>query len=124
MRYGKTMRYSTQICPRFQYATAILGESWTGLILRLLMEGPMRFSELLDQIEVIGDRMLSERLKSLEAEGILVRNVHTESPIRVEYCLTEKGRALNPIVEAIGCWAEQWVTLDPAQVPESANEPH
>ena len=70
----------------------------------------MRFAELRDAIPDISDRMLSERLRELEAEGILDRIVVPETPVRVEYELTEKGRALEQALASVGKWAERWVT--------------
>ena len=103
------MRYSEQICPRYQHAIALLGKRWTGLILKLLLAGPLRFNEIAEQIEVVSDRMLSERLKELEAEGVVERRVYPETPVRIEYRLTEKGEALAPVLEAISTWSERWV---------------
>lgn len=103
------MRRSEHICPRYQHAIEILGKRWTGLILKVLLKGPLRFNELAEQLAVVSDRILSERLKELEAEQVLERRVFPASPVRVEYCLTAKGQALAPVVEAIECWCEQWV---------------
>ncbi len=105
------MRYSEQICPRFQHAVEILGKRWVGLILKLLMERPLRFSELAERLEVVGDRMLAERLKELELEGVVERRVYPDMPVRVEYRLTEKGHGLSTVLEAIGQWSEHWVEL-------------
>ena len=112
------MRYSEHMCPRYQHAIEILGKRWTGLILKLLMHHPMRFNELSEQLEVVSDRMLSERLKELEQEGVIERRVFTDAPVRVEYRLTEKGTALSPVILAIEHWCEQWI--DP--VPVLADE--
>jgi len=103
------MRYSEQICPRYQHAIAILGKRWTGLILKLLLNGPLRFKELAEKIEIVSDRMLSERLKELESEGVLERRVYPATPVRIEYRLTEKGQALAPVLDAIAQWGERWV---------------
>jgi DNA-binding HxlR family transcriptional regulator len=105
------MRYSEQICPRFQHAVEILGKRWVGLILKLLLERPLRFSELAERLEVVGDRMLADRLKELEQEGVIERRVYPDTPVRVEYRLTEKGRALDAVIDAIGHWSEHWVEL-------------
>jgi DNA-binding HxlR family transcriptional regulator len=100
---------------KYQAAVDLLGKRWTGLILQQLLDGPLRFSELCDRLELASDRMVSERLKELEAAGVLERQVSIEAPVRVAYSLTEKGRALAPVVHAISDWAEKWVT--PAQKP-------
>lgn len=106
------MRYSEQICVRYQHAIEIIGKRWTGLILKVLMAGPLRFNEIAEQLEVISDRMLSERLKELEIEGVVERRVLPEAPVRVEYALTEKGRALAPVIQAIECWSDQWINAE------------
>lgn len=99
----------TPICPRYEHAVQILGKRWTGLLLHALMDGPRRFCELTSLVEGLSDRVLSDRLRELELEGIVNRVVYPQIPVRVEYQLTEKGRALKPVVEAIHTWAEQWV---------------
>ena len=96
-------------CPTFQRAVELLGRRWTGAVARALLRGPLRFSELARAIPEISDRALSQRLKELEAEGILVRRVDTGSPVRVEYVLTEKGEALEEVVRGIEAWAHHWV---------------
>lgn len=103
------MRYSEQICMRYQHAVEIIGKRWTGLIIKVLLRRPMRFHELADQLEVVSDRMLSERLKELEQEQVIERRVFPEAPVRVEYRLTEKGRALAPVVEALEAWSTRWI---------------
>jgi DNA-binding HxlR family transcriptional regulator len=97
------------MCPRYQHAVALLGKRWTGLILKLLFNRPLRFNELAEQIEIVSDRMLSERLKELESEGVIKRHVYPAMPVRVEYPLTEKGQALAPVLDALTQWGERWV---------------
>ena len=109
------MRYSEQLCIRFQHAMELLGKRWTGLIIKLLMEGPLRFNELAERLEVVSDRMLAERLKELEHAGVVERRVFAEVPVRVEYSLTEKGHALAPVIESIEAWSEQWVAREPVE---------
>src|SRR5437660_5479 len=96
--------YSTKICLRYQRAVELLGKRWTGLIVNELLSGPLRFNELQEHLEVVSDRMLSERLKELEAADVVVRTVSTDPPVRVVYSLTEKGRALEAVVRAISSW--------------------
>jgi DNA-binding HxlR family transcriptional regulator len=115
------MRRSEQICPRFQQAVEILGRRWTAVILKVLMAKPLRFNELAEQLEVVSDRVLSERLKEMEQDGIVERRVSAEPPIRVEYSLSAKGRALAPVIEAIEDWSHEWIELEPKSV-ESAEE--
>ena len=99
------------ICPRYEHAIQLLGKRWTGLLLDALMEGPRRFCELTTTVEGLSDRVLSDRLRELEVEGVVERIVYPQIPVRVEYKLTEKGLALKPVVEAIHEWAEKWVML-------------
>jgi DNA-binding HxlR family transcriptional regulator len=108
------IRIGPHICARFQTAVGILGRRWTGLVIQVLGDGPKRFGELRDRLEVVSERMLSERLKELEAEGIVARRVYPDKPVRIEYELTDKGRALGGVMDAIGAWAEEWVEA-PAQ---------
>ena len=103
------------ICPRYEHAIQLLGKRWTGLLLYALLEGPRRFCELTSTVEGLSDRVLSDRLRELEVEGIVERVVYPQIPVRVEYKLTEKGRALEPVVNAIQEWSNQWVPM-----PESA----
>lgn len=100
---------NTHMCPRFEHAIQLLGKRWTGLILDTLMHGPQRFCELTAAVEGLSDRVLSDRLRELEAEGIIERIVYPQIPVRVEYRLTCKGRDLQPVVEAIHQWAVEWV---------------
>jgi DNA-binding HxlR family transcriptional regulator len=96
-------------CPRYEHATQLLGKRWTGLLLAALMQGSSRFCELTSSVDGLSDRVLSDRLRELEAEGIVKRVVFPQIPVRVEYQLTEKGQALKPVIEAIHAWAEEWV---------------
>src|SRR5438270_11701861 len=99
------------ICTRYEHGMHLLGKRWTGLLLYTLMEGPQRFCELTATVEGLSDRVLSDRLRELEVEGVVERTVYPQIPVRVEYKLTEKGLALKPVVEAIHEWANKWVTL-------------
>lgn len=106
------MRYSEQICLRYQHAVEILARRWTALILKVLMERPLRFSEVAERLEVVSDRVLSERLKELEGEGMIERRVYPETPVRVEYALTKKGQAIRPVIEALEHWGERWIEIE------------
>lgn len=99
------------ICPKFESALDILNKRWTGLIIFQLLEGVQRFSTIESAIGISG-RVLSERLKDLEKQGIVKRNVYNETPVRIEYGLTEKGKALKPVLESIQSWADGWVNPD------------
>src|SRR6187401_1643611 len=104
------MGHKPSLCAKFHRAVELIGSRWTGSVIHLLMGGRMRFAELRASIPDISDRMLSERLRELESEGIVARIVVPETPVRVEYELTEKGRALEQALCAVGRWAERWVT--------------
>jgi len=101
----------TAFCSSFHRAIELVGRRWTGAIIRAMLDADCasRFGELTSVIPGLSDRMLSERLKELEAEGIVARSVVPETPVRVEYRLTEKGLALASAIETIGDWAERWV---------------
>jgi len=95
-------------CPKYEKAVQILGKRWTALIIRALLGGSCRFSEVSSYIAPISDRLLSQRLKELEVEGLVERRVYPETPARIEYVLTGKGRELQQVVEAIQRWADKW----------------
>lgn len=97
------------LCPKFETAFGLLGKRWTGLIVRGLMNGSMRFKDISELIPNMSDRMLAERFRELEAEGIIVRNVYPETPVRIEYALTAKGQSLGPVMNAVQDWADKWV---------------
>lgn len=96
-------------CPRYHHAVELIGRRWSGAILRAMLTGAQRFSEIAAVVPGLSDRLLSERLKELESEGIAERVVIPDTPVRVEYRLTEKGHALLPVVEALAEWAESWL---------------
>ena len=95
-------------CPRFHHAVELVGRRWTGAIIRAMFAGRVRFTDLATCIPGLSDRLLSERLKELEGEGVVERLVFPETPVRIEYHLTEKGRALEPSVTELSTWAETW----------------
>jgi DNA-binding HxlR family transcriptional regulator len=107
------MAREAALCAKFHKAVELIGRRWSGAVIQLLLRGPARFAELRAAIPDVSDRMLSERLRELEEEGILARTVIPESPVRVEYALTSKGRALEPALGAIGKWAERWAEAEP-----------
>jgi len=100
---------NSHMCPRFEHAIQLLGKRWTGLILDTLMHGPQRFCEMTTAVDGLSDRVLSDRLREMEMEGVIERIVYPQIPVRVEYRLTDKGRDLQPVVEAIHHWAEEWI---------------
>ena len=101
------------LCGRYHRAIELIGRRWTGAIVFLLLHSRCRFATLRDAIPDITDRMLSERLQELEEEGIVARTVVPETPVRVEYALTKKGRGLASAIDAMTVWAERWLELDP-----------
>ena len=96
------------LCEEFHRAIEMIGRRWTGAIVFLLLRSKCRYATLRDAIPGITDRMLSERLQELEREGIVERTVVPETPVRVEYALTRKGRALASALNAVGEWAHKW----------------
>ena len=92
-------------CVYYHRAVELIGKRWSGAILAVLMDGPLHFSEIRRAVPEISDRLLSERLKELEAEGIVERRVIDGSPVRTEYSLTDKGQALEPSLDALQSWA-------------------
>jgi DNA-binding HxlR family transcriptional regulator len=98
----------TGFCPLYHRAIEIIGRRWTGAIVRALLAGDTRFCQIRSTIPGLSDRLLSERLKELEAERIVERQVHAD-PARIEYHLTEKGEALAAVVQSASAWAEEWL---------------
>jgi DNA-binding HxlR family transcriptional regulator len=96
------------VCPFFHEAVELVGKRWTGAVVGALIPGPRRFSELAQAIPQISDRLLSTRLRELESEGIVEREVLGGSPVRVRYALTPKGHALEPAISELGEWARRW----------------
>src|SRR4051794_2765915 len=96
-------------CSQYHRAVELIGKRWTGAIVFVLLDGPLRFSEVKVLVPEISDRLLSERMKELEGVGIVARDVMDEMPVRVEYSLTEKGRALEPAVRSLKVWARSWL---------------
>lgn len=101
------------LCARFHQAVELIGRRWTGAVIQQLLSGRKRYAELRGGIPDISDRMLSERLRELEQEEIVARLVVPETPVRVEYELTAKGRALERSLSEISRWAQRWITEVP-----------
>ena len=104
--------HDLELCGRYHRAIELVGRRWTGAIVYLLLRSRCRFAALRDAIPDITDRMLSERLQELESEGIVARTVIPETPVRVEYALTKKGRDLASAIDAMAVWAERWIEPD------------
>lgn len=96
------------VCPHFHAAVELIGRRWTGAILWALAERPHFFAELAAAVPGLSDRLLSARLRELEAEGLVERSVHAGAPARVSYALTDKGRALEPALRELRGWAKRW----------------
>jgi DNA-binding HxlR family transcriptional regulator len=96
-------------CTLYHQAVELVGKRWTGAILIVLLDGPLRFSEVKHLIPDLSDRLLSERLKELEAEGIVQRRCENGGAAKVEYALTPKGEALEPAVRALKSWAHSYL---------------
>jgi DNA-binding HxlR family transcriptional regulator len=111
-----------QVCSRFHRAIELIGSRWTGAILQTLLQGKTRYAAIRGAIPDITDRMLSERLRSLEGEDLVLRVVVPESPVRVEYELTQKGRELQKALREIGNWAERWISLESDNPITTVNE--
>lgn len=97
------------VCPYYHHAVELIGRRWTGAILSVLLDGAFRFSDITASVPGLSDRLLSERLRELEAEGIVARTVIPDIPVRVEYHLTPKGRALHDVIAAITAWSHEWL---------------
>lgn len=108
-------------CPAYTHALEVIGRRWTGSIVRSMLTGASRFSEILAAVPELSDRLLSERLKELEQEGILQRVVTPSTPVRVEYVLTDKGRDLAAVVRAVAGWAEAWAPAEESPRADTAS---
>ncbi len=105
---GGIFMNQSDICPRFEKAIGILSQRWTALIIYQLLSGPQRNCTIKDATGISG-RLLSERLKDLEQEGIVRRDVYPDTPVRIEYSLTEKGYSLEPLMKNIEKWSQEWI---------------
>jgi DNA-binding HxlR family transcriptional regulator len=100
-------------CPFYHEAVELIGRRWTGAIVAVLLDhGPLRFSEIAQAVPELSDRLLSERMKELEARGLVARNVEDGPPVRVTYELTPMGHELQPALEELRSWARQWLAAD------------
>ncbi len=87
---------------------ALIGSKWKLLIIRNLLARPWRFNELKKDLEGISQKVLTDSLRSMEADGIITRTVYPEVPPRVEYALTELGESLKPILDSMRAWGEAY----------------
>jgi DNA-binding HxlR family transcriptional regulator len=96
------------VCPHFHAAIELIGKRWTGAIICALTGGPLRFGDLARTVPGLSDRLLSQRLRELEAEGLVEREVESGTPVRVTDSLTEKGAELGPAIGELKQWAKRW----------------
>ena len=111
----KDATHAPALCARFHHASELIGRRWTGAIIFVLLQKTCRFATLRSAIPDITDRMLSERLQELEEEGLVDRSVVPDTPVRVEYSLTRKGKALAGAIGSIADWAEKYIALPDAK---------
>ena len=116
------MTISNETCPVCRTAEIVCGK-WTLLVIRDLAEGRSRFCELERSLSGISPRTLSLRLRALEEEGIVERNTFPEVPPRVEYALTDKGRALVPLIESMRAYGRQWLSCPEQPADTSSGRP-
>ncbi|GAB6989209.1 winged helix-turn-helix transcriptional regulator [Paenibacillus pini] len=98
-----------ELCSKVEKCYHIFSKKWMGLIIHTLMANPQRFSEIHSRIPDLSKRMLNERIKELEHNGIIVRNVITSSPLKIEYSLTAKGNELGFALQQVELWAAKWL---------------
>ena len=106
---------SRDFCPEFHQAIELIGRRWTGVIVRSMLNGATRFGDIAVAVPHMSDKMLAKRLKELETQGVITRTVTPDTPVRVDYTLTPKGRALENVIEAMGKWADRWVGPCPVE---------
>ena len=101
----------SKVCSRFHHAVELIGRRWSGAVISVMMRGPQGFNELMASVPGLSDRLLTERLRELESEGLVRRTVISGPPVRVSYELTEAGKSLKPVIDGLGRWAERWVKI-------------
>jgi DNA-binding HxlR family transcriptional regulator len=109
MKHDREQSTNAAFCPYFHEATELIGRRWNGVILRALFHDLSHFNEIKRAIPALSPRMLSERLKELERAGLVNREVIPSTPVRTRYHLTDKGRDLSNVFDAIEHWAETWI---------------
>ena len=107
---GSRQQARPACCPYYHEAVEMIGRRWTGAIVAVLLDaGPLRFSEISHAVPELSDRLLSERMKELEARGVVSRHVDPGPPVKVLYELTAMGRSLEPALEELKSWAQRWL---------------
>ena len=105
--------YTPRCCPLYHEAVELIGRRWTGAIVAVLLDGgPLRFSEISHAVPELSDRLLSERMKELEARGVVSRHVDPGPPVKVLYELTDMGRSLEPALQELKSWARRWLQAE------------
>jgi len=99
----------TACCPHYHQAVELIGKRWTGAIVVVLLDGPLRFSQIGAAVPQLSDRLLSERMKELEAWGLVERRVASGPPVRVQYELTAMGHELEPALAELKAWGRRWL---------------
>lgn len=105
-----TQSNKNSLCPRFEKGIQIASKRWACLIIHGLLDGPQRFCAMEKSLRISG-RLLSERLKELEEEGIVQRTVYSETPVRIEYSLTDKGMAFEKVLTSLNAWSQSWIEI-------------
>ncbi len=100
-------------CPLYHEAVELIGKRWSGAIIQVMMRGELRFSQIAQAVPELSDRLLSERMKELEARGVVERRVLPGPPVRVEYSLSAMGRDLEPALAEVQAWARRWLPAQP-----------
>ena len=108
---GASPEERSRFYPRFHHAVELIGRRWSGALINAMLPGAQCFNELLVVIPGLSDRLLTERLREFESEGLVRRTVIPGPPVRVSYELTKAGMALKPVIEALSEWAEHWVEI-------------
>jgi DNA-binding HxlR family transcriptional regulator len=105
MTDGDQQAYDGCYCPNFHSSIELIGRRWTGAILLAMLAGLHQYTDLRDAIPGLSDRLLTERLKELEAAGVVSRCAETRV---ISYGLTDKGKALGPILDGLSEWSSEW----------------
>ncbi|HEX3784730.1 MAG TPA: helix-turn-helix domain-containing protein [Pseudonocardiaceae bacterium] len=105
------------VCTRFHTAIELIGTRWTGAILRAIFTDQHRYAQIKAAVPGLSDTMLAQRLRTMEAEGLIQRRVIASSPVSVEYHLTAMGRDLEPALNALMAWSHKWIPLPAADRP-------
>ena len=117
---GGGANHPSACCPLYHQAIELIGKRWTGAIVSVLLDRPLRFSEISQAVPQLSDRLLSERMKELEARGVVERTVVPGPPVRVEYGLTAMGRDLSATLSELKQWAHRWLGETDGDEPAAA----